>query len=331
MEAGDLFGDESAGVELSAVTHRARKYAYGAFLGFLNLEFPERLASPPTARVDRDLIANYATYLRLTCRDTTVAIELERLYLVLVAFGGKDLTWLRKIQRRVARNAKRLVHPPITSDELSQLGFDLMDRAVAESDANGTILDGQAKLYRDGLMIALLAAIPLRRRSLAAMRIGRHLLKIGTQWKVEIPEEDSKTGVALEYAIGPSLSVRIDCYLERFRPAMPGADRHDGVWASKLGTAMVGNTILQSVTRRTVERFGHAVSPHRFRHAAASFWSVADPEGVRGAKDLLGHRTFRMTEKHYIQAQTRLAGRVLATVIAARTRIDQSRSFTDVD
>jgi hypothetical protein len=36
----------------------------------------------------------------LTCRDTTVAIELQRLHLMLVAFGGADLTWLRKIQRR---------------------------------------------------------------------------------------------------------------------------------------------------------------------------------------------------------------------------------------
>ena len=41
---------------------------------------------------------------------------------------------------------------------------------------------------------------------------------------------------------------------------------------------------------------------HRFRHAAASFWSIRDPVNVRGAKDLLGQASFGITEKHYIMA-----------------------------
>ncbi|HEY5082228.1 MAG TPA: hypothetical protein VII91_10000, partial [Bauldia sp.] len=61
----------------------------------------------------------------------------------------------------------------------------------------------------------------------------------------------------------------------------------------------------------------------RFRHAAASLWASVDPENDRGAKDLLGHRSFDMTERYYIQAQSRMAGRALAEVIATshhRTR-----------
>jgi len=42
---------------------------------------------------------------------------------------------------------------------------------------------------------------------------------------------------------------------------------------------------------------------------------------VRGAKDLLGQVSFGITEKHYIMAQSRLAGRVLARAVdAARNR-----------
>jgi len=37
---------------------------------------------------------------------------------------------------------------------------------------------------------------------------------------------------------------------------------------------------------------------------------------VRGAKDLLGHSSFRTTENHYVMAQSRLAGRALALAIA---------------
>jgi len=38
---------------------------------------------------------------------------------------------------------------------------------------------------------------------------------------------------------------------------------------------------------------------------------------VRGAKDLLGQASFGMTEKHYIMAQSRLAGRALAHAVDA--------------
>jgi integrase len=69
------------------------------------------------------------------------------------------------------------------------------------------------------------------------------------------------------------------------------------------------------VRRRTKKAFGFAVNLHRFRHAAASFWSVRDPVNVRGAKDLLGQASFGITEKHYIMAQSRLAGRALAHVV----------------
>jgi hypothetical protein len=39
---------------------------------------------------------------------------------------------------------------------------------------------------------------------------------------------------------------------------------------------------------------------------------------VRGVKDLLGHWTFRTTEKHYIIAQSRLAGQALPRVLNTR-------------
>jgi hypothetical protein len=45
------------------------------------------------------------------------------------------------------------------------------------------------------------------------------------------------------------------------------------------------------------------------------FGPIYDPVNVRGAKDLLGQTTFATTEKHYIMAQLRLAGRALARTI----------------
>ncbi len=315
MDAGSLFDDDRPGAALSEVSRRGRCYAYSSFLGFLAHNEPKRLSAPPMDRVDRDLIADYVTYLRETRGEIAISIDLERIYYVLRSFGAEDFAWLRKIERRVRRNARPKPRFFVTSDQLYQLGVDLMDGAVAEADANGSILDRQAKMYRDGLMVAFLAAIPIRRRALTAMRIGRNLVKVGDRWSLVVPERDSKTGRALEYEVERELSDRIDTYVSRFRPSINGADCHDGVWASRQGHPMAANTILQSITLRTTERFGHSVSPHRFRSAAASFWSIADPENVRGAKDLLGHATFATTEKHYVQAQARVAGRAFATMI----------------
>src|SRR5262249_58552626 len=65
---------------------------------------------------------------------------------------------------------------------------------------------------------------------------------------------------------------------------------------------------------------GFPVNLHRFRHAAATLWSIGEPKNVRGAKDLLGHASFRTTENHYVMAQSRLAGRALAVAIGGIAR-----------
>ena len=75
------------------------------------------------------------------------------------------------------------------------------------------------------------------------------------------------------------------------------------------------DSINVAVFKRTRKAFGFGVNLHRFRHAAASFWSSYDPVNVRGVKDLLGQASFATTEKHYIMAQSRLAGRALARAI----------------
>jgi integrase len=78
---------------------------------------------------------------------------------------------------------------------------------------------------------------------------------------------------------------------------------------------MNGHVLNNAVRRRTRKALGFPINLHRFRHAAATFWSIRDPANVRGAKDLLGHASFRPTEAHYIKAQSRIAGRALARVI----------------
>jgi len=187
-----------------------------------------------------------------------------------------------------------------------------MDGAMERAEAAGKVSKVCAFQYRDGLIILLLALIPLRRRTLAALRVGKQLIRSGNLWMLDIPREDTKTEQPLEFLLCETLSRRIDLYLERFRGRIPNAARHNGLWVSNKGRPMAGGTIYDMVIRRTRKVLGFDVTLHRFRHAALTFWSIHDPASIRAGKNLLGHRSFGTTEEFYIIAQSRVAGRVLA-------------------
>ena len=143
------------------------------------------------------------------------------------------------------------------------------------------------------------------------MPARRKLMLPFTHW----PSKDRRRWRPLDYSISKDLSARIDLYLERFRPCIRGSDKHAGLWPSHHSIPMRRDSITFAVQKRTRKAFGFGVNLHRFRHAAATFWSIHDPVNVRGVKDLLGHVTFAMTERHYIMAQSRLAGRALARAV----------------
>jgi integrase/recombinase XerD len=197
---------------------------------------------------------------------------------------------------------------------LYALGIKLMDRAMASAVERAKVSKVDAFDYRDGLIIALLAAVPSRRRTLAAQRIGQQLMKSGNLWELDIPAKDLKGRRPLDYPISFELSRRIDVYLGEFRRRMPGSAEHDGLWPSNQGRPMDAGTIYDAVRRRTLEAFGSSVNLHRFRHASGALWSIHDPANVRGVKDLLGHTSFDTTQ-YYVMAQSRLAGRALSRAI----------------
>jgi integrase len=190
-----------------------------------------------------------------------------------------------------------------------------MDSAIAAADAIGRTRTRRAVQYRDGLIISTLAMVPLRRGTLAALQIGRQLIRVRDHWEFDIPDANTKTRRPLDYSILDDLSARIDLYLERFRGCIRGSDKHAGLWPSHHSIPMRPESINCAVKKRTKKAFGFAVNLHRFRHAAATFWSVHDPVNVRGTKDLLGHASFATTQQHYVMAQSRLAGQALAQAI----------------
>jgi integrase/recombinase XerD len=319
----DRFDDCGPAAHLAEPTRLTLLEAYARFLAFISAHDIGLLARSPAARIDRKIVESYVRWQPASCGGVTIAANLSNLRIILrFICPGEDWSWMSTIANRIAALAKRNPekHHLVTSETLYALGIELMDRAVTKANASENISIACALGYRDGLMIALLALIPLRRRTLAALRIGRQLVRSGDQWALDIPARDIKTKRPLEYPISAELSGRIDLYLNQFRCRIPRAGAHDYLWASKDGGPMRDKTIYATVRRRTREALGFPVNPHRFRRAAATLWSNRDPANVRGVKDLLGHASFGTTEKHYIMAQSRVAGRALARAIESERK-----------
>ena len=315
FKAGDRFDENSRGANLARSTRAALQVSYAEFLRFISTRDRALLVLAPDARLDRQIVSDYVACLRKSREDSSIAISLHHLrHALRLICPDSDWSWLLTITKRIAAAAPRKAekYSLVTSDRLYALGIELMDRAVAGSAHAGRIPKASAVQYRDGLVIALLALIPLRRRTLAALRIGKHLVKVGDLWALEIPAADTKTRRPLDYPISKVMSQRIDLYLDRFRCCLPAANTHTGLWPSNQGCSLSAGAIYAAVYKRTEEAFGFGVNLHQFRHAAATFWSTVDPVNVRGAKDLLGQASFTTMEKHYIMGRSRIAGRALA-------------------
>jgi integrase/recombinase XerD len=321
FKTGDRFDNSGPAAHLAEATRRTLLDDYGRFLGFLSARHDRLLARAPAARLDRNIVEAYVRWQPASCGRNSIVKILRNLRLTLrYICPGEDWSWLLTIIKRIAAQARQKPekHHLVTSETLYALGIELMDRVITNGNAAENMPMAHTIDYRDGLIIALLALIPLRRRTLGALRIGIHLVKSGDLWALEIPAKDVKTKRPLDYPISTKLSERIDLYLNQFRCQIPGAGMHDYLWAANQGRPMKDSSIYNAVRRRTRKALGFPVNPHRFRVAAATLWSIRDPVNVRGVKDLLGHASFGTTEKYYIIAQSRIAGRALARAIGSK-------------
>src|SRR4051812_3494240 len=75
----------------------------------------------------------------------------------------------------------------------------------------------RARRYRDGLMIALLAARPLRLQNFVDLTLGRHLVRRGAGWWLEVPGPETKTGEPIDLPFPDDLAPALEIYLARWR------------------------------------------------------------------------------------------------------------------
>ena len=91
-------------------------------------------------------------------------------------------------------------------------------------------------------------------------------------------------------------------YLQIHRPLL--ALRHyrwlnraeNQLWVALSGSALTEMGFYNIVCKHTKQAFGIAINPHAFRDAAATTVAIDDPEHVRVAAPILGHRSHTTTQ-----------------------------------
>ena len=211
----------------------------------------------------------------------------------------QDWRWLRRIVRRLQLRAKPRDkrNEVVEIRELFHLGRQLMDRA---DKAESLTAFSRALLYRDGLIIALLATDPLRLANITALEIAKTLVRDGATWSFNIPAEETKA-TRLHLAILPDwAALCIDRYLQCYRPLFRNAGLTGRFWLSRKGRPLSADALYHAVCKRTWDAFGKRINPHLFRSCLAT--STAVHHGAEMGT-VLDHKSSKVTTRYYNQAK----------------------------
>jgi integrase len=181
-----------------------------------------------------------------------------------------------------------------------------MDEAVRLSGSQHKVRE---ILYRDGLLIAVLSCWPIRRRSISALTVSRHIEFIDGGLYLLLHAVDTKSKRPDSCRIPDELLPYFHRYLKDMRPRLLRGQHHDGVWASYRGRPLAEGRIYDIVRRETANAFGKAMGLHDFRRAGATYLATVAPDKVGLIPGLLQHASPDVSEKHYNLARSVEASR----------------------
>lgn len=179
--------------------------------------------------------------------------------------------------------------------------------------------------FRDGLMVGLLIARPLRLRSFITISLDCHLAISPAGITIRLGAADTKDRVPREFDLPAELVGPMQRYISEFRPQLLKDDGIDALWVSRRGGPLSYfgfERHLWNITRRA---FGEGYRPHAFRHIAATSIAEEDPLHVNMIAGLLGHSTLAMSERHYNRASGVTAAANFQSLIRERRKSSRLR------
>lgn len=297
----EVAASRQAGSNWAVRSRLKTEHGYGRFLQFLRGALFDP-ATEPTERVTRENVEAYVAELSSCCAPYTVATRMQELCDAMrVLAPGQDWSWMRQLSERLYARAQPSVdkRPRLRpSGELQAFGRKLMTTAEHNQGAGDK---KWAVMYRDKLIISLLAYRPLRVRNFSTIRIGINLLQDGTGYLIRFNGNETKQGQSVESVFPKSLAANLRRYLDHYRTILltVGAAQPidtDALWISLRGTPLSPRSLANPINKRTrvasVSRFhliGFAtVQERRLRLRTrgtlltpSMCWAILIPERLR--------------------------------------------------
>lgn len=194
----------------------------------------------PGERVTRERVVRYVADLQGLNASGSVFTNIARLWTAMRALmPEQDWQWLGDLAMRL----KRTVTPVrdkrenmVPAAELFEFGVRLMREAEGENEEPPW---RQAAKFRDGFMIALLAARPLRIGNLTMIEIDRHLVRVNSGYRLRFSKRETKTRRELDFALPQELVPDLEAYLRQYRPALCAHANRD----SQSGSGYIGKRL----------------------------------------------------------------------------------------
>lgn len=322
-EAGDIF-DETAGpgAHLAEGTRRMIRTAYRRWLGFLKASYPDDLSMAPAERFSRERLRAFVNHISIETQANSVSIAVSQLYNAARLIAPKtDWAWLRSLRSRLVSRTipkdrfDRLVPPRHTLD----LGIELMEEALKLPVTGHKQREIQ---YRDGLLLALISLWPIRRRSISALTVSRHLEFDDAGVNILLHPSDTKSKRSENYRVPEPIMPYLQRYLGEIRLRLLGRSNHDGLWAAYRGQALSDDRIYHIAQARILQKFGKPMGLHDFRRAASTFVAMDAPEKIGLIPGVLQHASPDVSDHHYNLARSMRAGhRFAAHLSKTRSRL----------
>jgi integrase len=307
-----------AASHLAPVSQQDIATRYGLFLGFLELNGMLDTNATAAAHVTPKNVGAYAADLKKRVSSVTAwnCIYKLRRAAQLIA-PAEDFSWLIEIENDLAfvMEPKSKLDRIVFAERLVEAGLTLIEEAKRFTHADFI----RARGIRNGLMIALLAICPIRRKNFAALEIGETFKNVRGTWWITIPAAKTKSRQRCEERPVPVLlNPYINLYLDEARPVLlTGAKQTtNAMWIStKTRGPLTKRKVGSLIAQFTEETLGIAISPHLFRTAGATTAADARGDMPHLASALLGHDDPRVTQEHYNRACSLRAGEEYAEIL----------------
>jgi integrase len=302
---------------LKPVTREDHARNYGCFLDFLDRGGLLRSDGPAAANVTVDSVDAYIVELKERVSSVTVFGSISKLRRTARFIApGRDFTWLADINRDLAfvMWPRSKFDRMVLTEVLVEAGLTL----IHETEISPHLTElARACQVRNGLMVALLAFCPIRRKNFAALEIGRSFVEIHGTWWIVLSASETKENRPDERPVNELLTPIIDRYLGQHRPALARTDTPlPALWLSSNDGARISDKQVAGVIRRTtLATVGVEVSPHMFRTSGASTVATRGGENPYLASALLHHTHPSVTNAHYNRATSLSAAESLRQIV----------------